>query len=87
MNLKNIRTRNGQAVENATRVGDYIVGLVNGKPLTWQLNGRRSHKNKSKLDIALTTYLVIRKWGNKYSVTETNTPSVEGRSVVKVVEL
>jgi len=87
MNLKNIKTRNGQTVENATRVGNFIVGLVNNRPLTWQLNGRRSSKNKSQLDIALTTYLVIRKWGGKYSVTETNTPEASGRSVLKVIEL
>lgn len=87
MNLRNIKTRNGKTVQDATRVGNYIVGLVDGRPLTWNLNGRRSNKNKSKLDISLTTYLVIRKWGSKYSVVETNNPNAEGRSVVKVVEL
>lgn len=87
MNLKNIKTRNGQTVENATRVGNFIVGLVQNHPMTWQLDGRRSSKRKSKYDIALTTYLVIRKWGGKYSVTETNTPEASGRSVVKIIEL
>lgn len=88
MNLKNLKTRNGLTIENATRVGDFIVGLVNNRPLTWQLNGRRTSNRRSQLDISLSTYLVIRKWGGKYTVTETTNPDVnKGRSVVKVIEL
>lgn len=86
MNLKNIKTRNGQTIECATQVGDKILGIVNGKAMSWNLDGRRTNNNRSVLDIYTPKYLIIRKWGSRYSVTESNTP-VKGNGIVKIVEL
>jgi hypothetical protein len=48
-----MQTRNGIKVVKLQRIGNNYVGLVNGKLLTWDKEGRRSSKNKSKLDLSI----------------------------------
>jgi len=50
-----MQTRNGIKVTKLQKVGDSYVGLVNGKLLTWDKNGRRSSKNRSKFDLSIDT--------------------------------
>lgn len=50
-----MQTRNGIKVAKLQKVGDNYVGLVNGKLLTWDKKGRRSSKNRSKLDLSINT--------------------------------
>lgn len=46
-----MQTRNGVKVTKLQKLGDSYVGLVNGKLLTWDKDGRRSSKNRSKFDL------------------------------------
>lgn len=48
-----MQTRNGIKVSKLQRIGNNYVGLVNGKLLTWDKEGRRSSKNRSKLDLSI----------------------------------
>lgn len=48
-----MQTRNGIKVAKLQRIGNNYVGLVNGKLLTWDKEGRRSSKNRSKLDLSI----------------------------------
>ena len=48
-----MQTRNGIKVTKLQKLGDSYVGLVNGKLLTWDKEGRRSSKNRSKLDLSI----------------------------------
>jgi len=50
-----MQTRNGIKVVKLQKLGDSYVGLVNGKLLTWDNAGRRSSKNRSKLDLSIET--------------------------------
>jgi hypothetical protein len=50
-----MQTRNGIKVTKLQKLGDSYVGLVNGKLLTWDKEGRRSSKNRSKLDLSIET--------------------------------
>lgn len=50
-----MQTRNGIKVSKLQRIGNNYVGLVNGKLLTWDKEGRRSSKNRSKLDLYIET--------------------------------
>ena len=50
-----MQTRNGIKVSKLKLVGDNYVGLVNNELLTWNKDGRRSSKNKSKLDLVFNT--------------------------------
>jgi len=50
-----MQTRNGNKVAKLQRIGNNYVGLVNGKLLTWDKEGRRSSKNRSKLDLSIET--------------------------------
>ena len=46
-----MQTRSGIKVSKLKLVGNSYVGLVNGDIMTWNKDGRRSDKNKSKLDL------------------------------------
>lgn len=48
-----MQTRNGIKVSKLQRIGNNYVGLVNGKLLTWDKEGRRSSKNRSKFDLSI----------------------------------
>jgi hypothetical protein len=48
-----MQTRNGIKVVKLQKLGDSYVGLVNGKLLTWDKDGRRSPKHRSKLDLSI----------------------------------
>jgi len=48
-----MQTRNGIKVAKLQKIGDNYVGLVNGRLLTWDKKGRRSSKNRSKLDLSI----------------------------------
>ena len=48
-----MQTRNGIKVSKLQRIGNNYVGLVNGKLLSWDKEGRRSSKNRSKLDLSI----------------------------------
>lgn len=50
-----MQTRNGIKVCKLQKIGDNYVGLVNGKLLTWDKKGRRTSKNRSKLDLSIET--------------------------------
>jgi hypothetical protein len=50
-----MQTRNGIKVTKLQKLGDSYVGLVNGKLLTWDKDGRRSSKNRSKFDLSIET--------------------------------
>jgi len=50
-----MQTRNGIKVVKLQKLGDSYVGLVNGKLLTWDKDGRRSSKHRSKLDLSIET--------------------------------
>jgi hypothetical protein len=50
-----MQTRNGVKVTKLQKLGDSYVGLVNGKLLTWDKDGRRSSKNRSKFDLSIET--------------------------------
>lgn len=50
-----MQTRNGIKVVKLQKLGDSYVGIVNGKILTWDKEGRRSSKNRSKLDLSIET--------------------------------
>ena len=81
-------TRNGLPVRNVTRVANKLVGFINGQPYTWSLNGRRSEKHKSKLDLVLERprFIAIRNRAGKLSARLDDTKPV-GRSIVKVIEV
>ena len=64
-----MQTRNGLKISNLTfvkQLGRY-VGNVNGQVLTWDKNGRRSTKYKSKFDIVNENklYVNVKRWGTK----------------------
>lgn len=82
-----MRTKNGQKVTAIVRGDRRIFGLVKGKPLSWDTNGRRTSTRRSKLDLDLGKFLVIRKWGSRYSVKEVSEPPQSGNSIVKIVQL
>jgi len=48
-----MKTRSGLNVTKLKFVSNIYVGLVNGEPMTWNKQGRRTDKNKSKLDLVL----------------------------------
>lgn len=48
-----MKTRNGINVTKLKFVSNIYVGLVNGEPMTWNKDGRRTKKNKSKFDLVL----------------------------------
>lgn len=85
----NLKTIGGIEVDNAVRSGESILGLVNGKPMAWDTAGRRlGSKKRTQKDLAMKSYLVIRKWAGHYSVTETTDPNkADRKGVVKIVEL
>lgn len=66
-----MQTKSGKKITNLTVVGDSYAGIVDGKILTWDVNGRRSKKNKSKLDMDMKQsqptvfYLNINEWNGK----------------------
>ena len=66
-----MQTRNGNKVDGLVfikEIGRY-VGSVNGHTLTCGKDGRRTTRNRSKLDLVDTkTFLNIRKWGSRYVV-------------------
>lgn len=64
-----MQTRNGIKISNLTFVKELgrYVGNVNGQILTWDKNGRRSSKYKSKFDIVDNSkvYVNVKRWGSK----------------------
>lgn len=64
-----MQTRNGIKINNLTFVKELgrYVGNVNGQILTWDKNGRRSAKYRSKFDIVDNNkvYVNVKRWGSK----------------------
>ena len=83
-----MKTRSGQKVTNVQKAGDFIIGFVEGKPLVWNSNGRRSDKNKSQLDLELSSkyHIAIRKWGTTFKSSIYDTKPT-GKGIVKVIEV
>lgn len=81
-------TRNGQPVTNVIRVGNKLVGFIQGRPYTWSLNGQRGKNRKSKLDLVLERprYIAIRSRAGKLSA-KLYDSKPDGRSIVKVIEV
>lgn len=82
------KTRNGNKVTNVQKVADVIIGFMNGKAMVWDKNGRRSAKNKSKLDLDLQSkyHIAIRKWGTTYKSTIYDSKPT-GKGIIKVIEV
>ena len=54
-----MQTRNGARVTKLMKLENCYVGLVNGTLMQWNLQGRRSGKNKSKYDLQLEDERVV----------------------------
>lgn len=66
-------TKSGKKIKNLQVVGDVYVGIVDGKILTWNVDGRRSDKNRSKLDMDIVEvhkefYININSWNGNVHV-------------------
>jgi len=55
-----MQTKNGLKVTKLTKLNDVYVGLVNGKLMSWTLDGRHANKNKSKYDLEISQPDVVR---------------------------
>lgn len=67
-----MQTKNGTKVTDLKFVkeANIYVGLVKGKPMVWDKQGRRTKQNKSKYDLQLTPpvttlYVNVLKYGNR----------------------
>lgn len=49
-----MQTKNGLRVTKLTKLNDVYVGIVNGKLMSWTLDGRHANKNKSKYDLQIS---------------------------------
>ena len=80
-----MQTKNGTKVTELKFIKDanIYVGLVNGKPMTWQNDGRRAKKRRSKLDLMIApnktkiVYVHVCKWGDKLIVRKEQYSSFE----------
>jgi hypothetical protein len=48
-----MQTKNGIRVTKLTKLDTAYVGLVNGKLMSWSLDGRHANKRQSKYDLAI----------------------------------
>lgn len=94
---KTMHTRDGRKVTNLTfnnEINRYI-GSLNGKPLTWLPNGRRTDKNLSKLDLTEKprVYINLKSWGGEIMTCGKVYPSQQmarknrGRGFIKTIEV
>jgi hypothetical protein len=69
-----MQTKSGKKITNLKVLGNQYAGIVDGKILTWDENGRRSSKYKSKLDMIIETpkpkpfYVNINEWNGSIHV-------------------
>lgn len=48
-----MQTKNGTRVTKLTKLDSCYVGIVNGTLMQWNLEGRRTGRNKSKFDLVM----------------------------------
>lgn len=67
-----MQTKNGTKVTDLhfIKESNIYVGLLKGKPMVWNKDGRRTKKNRSKYDLQLTPpvttlYVNVLKYGNR----------------------
>jgi hypothetical protein len=70
-----MKTRSGLNVTKLKFVSNIYVGLVNGEPMTWNKQGRRTDKNKSKLDLVLEKKVASRVTPSVFYINITKSPT------------
>lgn len=70
-----MKTRSGVNVTKLKFVSNIYVGLVNGQPMTWNKDGRRTDKNKSKLDLALGKKMASRVMPSVFYINISKSPT------------
>lgn len=95
-----MQTKNGTKVTNLQFIKDsnIYVGIVNGKPMAWDKDGRRTKHNRSKYDLQITPpvttlYVNVLRYGNKICLSAKRYPTAsdaakdKGKFYVKTVAI